>query len=221
MDGFGALLLERLLPCLLAHSEFTGGAIEPLKRFGIFTATQTVGPGGFVACFPDGLAQFPYNRPTGCTVVWLFASMGDAMSWIVVVGAVADSAEVDLDRPDALPAFDTTWGAHGPLELEFSNFSLSINKNTCCCCSFTFSLVYLCNNILTRSFRRCIAAWKYPNIMWKVCMIKGNHAWNLGWKVEKSLVPRFYSFSTGLTITNINATKNHLKTGWLNGSFDN
>ena len=45
--------------------------------------------------------------------------MGDAVSWIVVVGVFADSAEVDLDRPGALPAFDTTWGAHGPLELVY------------------------------------------------------------------------------------------------------
>ena len=45
--------------------------------------------------------------------------MGDAASWIVVVGVFADSAKVDLDRPGALPAFDTTWGAHGPLELVY------------------------------------------------------------------------------------------------------
>ena len=147
MDGLRALILERLLPYVLAHSEFTGGAMEPLKRFGIFTATQTVGChlglGAWrLRClFPVGWAQFPYNWLTGCTVACFLASMEDTMSWIVVFGAVADSAEVDLGRPDALPAFDTTWGAHGPLEIEFSNFSLSINKNTCCCCSFTHSLL--------------------------------------------------------------------------------
>ena len=69
MDGLGALLLERLLPCLLAHSEFTGGAIEPLKRLGIFAAAQTVGPGGLVVCLPGRLAQFPFDQATRCTVV--------------------------------------------------------------------------------------------------------------------------------------------------------
>ena len=70
--------------------------------------------------------------------------MGDAASWIVVVGVFADSAKVDLGRPGALPAFDTTLGAHGPLELVyFEFFTLMIKKHVFVVVYFTCSF---CSN---------------------------------------------------------------------------